>query len=36
MRDPQFMIQLDREGLKSIGDIKGRTTGDWAAKPLNP
>ena len=27
--------QLDREGLKSISDAKGRTTEAWAAKPLS-
>lgn len=27
--------QLDREGLKSICDVKGRTTDDWAARPLD-
>jgi dihydroorotate dehydrogenase len=26
--------QLDQEGLKSIGDAKGRTTDIWATKPL--
>lgn len=27
--------QLDREGLKSIGQAKGRTTEAWAARPLS-